>query len=220
MFGLAEPEVTANSLGQTETFGPHSSEYPGVTLPRDRSGSFGRAVGSIERKVIDPETGETLPPNTAGELCVRGYSLMQGYYKREREETFEKDGFFRTGDICSLSEDGHLFFSGRSSDMIKTMGVNVSAREVELVIAAEPDVIEAAVLAMNLPDRGESVVAAVLCRPGAQPDEDDLKARLRASLSDYKVPKRIFFLSAEQFPRTGAGKVQKQQLRALLAESK
>ena len=143
--------LVPNSLGMSETFGPHSGELDGVVLAQDRANSFGRAIDGIERKIVDPHGPAELPPGETGELLVRGYSVMQGYYKRERDECFEPDGFFRTGDLCAITGDGHLFFHGRGDETIKTSGANVSPREVELALMAYPEVADAVVL--GKPDR-------------------------------------------------------------------
>src|SRR5262249_47685865 len=123
----------ANSLGMTETLGPHSAEVVGLVLPEDHAGSFGRAIPGAERRIVDPETGEVLGPGRRGELQVRGWLMMTGYYKRERAEVFTPDGWFGTGDQCSLGEDGHLYFHGRLGEMIKTTGANVAPAELEAV---------------------------------------------------------------------------------------
>jgi acyl-CoA synthetase (AMP-forming)/AMP-acid ligase II len=217
LFGLAPPELTPNSLGMSETFGPHSMEFPNTPLPADRTGSFGRAVCDVERKIVDPRTGETMAPGAVGELFVRGHALMMGFYKREPREAFEPDGYYRTGDLCSLSEDGYLFFTGRSGEMIKTSGANVSPREVELILLAQPGVLDAAVVGLPDPKLGELVVAAVVAAPQTELTESALQARLREQLSSYKVPKRIFVLEESGIPRTDSAKIRKPALKEVLA---
>ena len=205
--------LVPNSLGMSETFGPHSGEREGAVLAEGRANSFGRAIGGIERKIVEPRSSAEMPPGVVGELLVRGYSLMQGYYKRERDECFELDGFFRTGDLCAITEDGHLFFHGRGGEMIKTSGANVSPREVELALMAFPEVAEAVVLGKPDPRAGEIVVAVVVPQPDEHLDPRGLRERLDAELSSYKIPKLfITDLPAEQLPRTDSGKVQKHQL--------
>ena len=210
--------LVPNSLGMSESFGPHSGELDGAVLSEDRADSFGRAIDGIERKIVEPGGSQELPPGETGELLVRGYSIMQGYYKRERGECFEPDGFFRTGDLCAITEDGHLFFHGRGGEMIKTSGANVSPREVELALLAYPEVAEAAVL--GKPDRrkGEVVIAVVVPQPGACLDPESLRERLDAELSGYKIPKLfITDLTGEDLPRTDSGKVQKPRLLEMIA---
>ena len=218
LFGLATQEQTPNSLGMSESLGPHSKEFFDGRLPPGKVGSFGRAIAGVERKIVDPVSGETLPAGVEGELCIRGYSLMIGYYKKDRSESFDADGWFHTGDFCIIDADGYLFFNGRRNEMIKTAGANVAPREVELLLAAMPGVVEAAVL--GLPDArlGEMVCAVVLPALGAILDEAALKAALKKELADYKVPKRIIVLSPDDVPRTDSEKVKKPVLAKLLAE--
>ena len=205
--------LVPNSLGMSESFGPHSGELDLVVLSEDRANSFGRGIGAIERKIVDPDGTGELPAGEFGELLVRGYSIMQGYYKRERSECFEPDGFFRTGDLCAITDDGHLFFKGRGGEMIKTSGANVSPREVELTLMAFDDVLEAVVLGVPDESVGELVVAVVVPQPGVQLDVAELHQRLHAQLSSYKIPKRfITELLGEDLPRTDSGKVQKAQV--------
>src|SRR5262249_26341973 len=134
----SDPELRPNSLGMTETAGPHTIDRMDADLPERLRGSFGRPVPGLEHKVVDPETGATLPPGSPGEICVRGYTLMQGLHKQEREDVFDRDGFYHTGDRGYFDAEGVLFFQGRLGELIKTAGANVSPREVEVAIEAFP----------------------------------------------------------------------------------
>ena len=209
-------DLIPDSLGMTETFGPHSSELPGTVLPESLASSSGRAVGLdevwIERKVVSTLTGEELPPGEEGELLVRGYSLMRGYYKKEREEVFDNEGFFHTGDLASIDAEGHLFFGGRLDEAIKTSDANVSALEVEGALEALPEVAEAAV--MGIPDdiAGEAVVAVIVTTSDSPLDEAVVRSGLQERLSSYKVPRRIGWISSSEVPRTAAGKIAKSML--------
>lgn len=211
------PERRANSLGMTETCGPHTFEPTDVELPPELYGSFGRPLEGVEHRVVSPITGEPLPPGEPGELSVRGYSLMQGLYKREREEVFTPDGFYRTGD-GGVFRDGHLFFQGRLGDLIKTAGANVTPREVEVVLEALDEVREAHVVGVPHADRGENVAAAVVPSPGHSPDPAELRARLRSELSAYKVPRHWWIAAPGELPMTDSGKLDKRRLRATLEE--
>jgi acyl-CoA synthetase (AMP-forming)/AMP-acid ligase II len=213
------PRLRVGSLlGMTESFGPHGVEKSGRALPEERAYSQGHAIAGIDRRIVDPETRAVLPPGQVGELQIRGYSLMQGYYKRERAEVFGPDGWFSTGDLCSLDADGYLYFNSRLSDMIKTMGANVSPREVEVALQALPGVSEAIVLGVPDAQRGETVIAVAVPKTGATLDPAALRARLKDEISSYKVPAEIFVAEYEQVPRTEAGKPKKKQLAALLPE--
>ncbi len=211
-----DPRRRSNALGMTETCGPHTwSEGP---LPEALAGSFGRAVPGVEHKVIDPETGATLPPGEFGEICIRGYSLMQGLYKIPRSETFEEDGFYRTGDGGSFDENGILWFQARLGDMIKTGGANVTPAEVEGVLASDPEVRAAFVVGLPDPERGQNVAAAVVLETGFETPAAELKARVKRELSAYKVPRHLWVFADGTLPFTDSGKIDKKRLTALLEE--
>jgi len=201
------------SLGMTETFGSNSAIMPHLPVPPGKRGTLGPTLGDYERRIVDPETRRTLGPGEVGELEVRGPNLMRGYYKRERWQVFTKDGFFATGDRCSQDEDGYLYFHGRLSEMIKTSGANVAPREVEAVLMQFPEVREAIVFGVPDPQRGEAVAAVIIPQEGVNIDPDDVRARVRTLISAYKAPTLIFTVQEEDLPRTGSGKVKKNELR-------
>ena len=213
-----DPDLRPNWLGMTESFGPHCAGDMEIILPEHQRGSFGTPLPGIEHKVVDGETGELLPEGREGEICVRGYSLMQRLYKVEREETFDAEGFYHTGDAGYFSADGHVFFTGRLCDTIKTAGANVAPREVELVLESFDEVKEAYVVGTPDPDRGEIVVAAVVLKAGRRTQPDDLRRRVKDELSAFKVPKHIFLCEKSELPETATGKVRKDRLRDQLAE--
>ena len=170
-----DPELRSNSLGMTETCGPHTIDRMDVDLPEKLRGSFGHSVPGLEHKIIEPDTGEALPPDREGEICVRGYSLMEGLYKVERSEVFDADGFYRTGDAGHFNAEGVLFFKGRLGDMIKTGGANVAPREVEVVLQSYPGVKEAYVVGVPDPVRGQLVAVAIVPHAGRPVDPDALE---------------------------------------------
>ncbi len=208
----------SSALGMTETFGPHSRGRRNELVPPGKEGTAGLPMAGIDRKIVDPDSGAEQPPGQPGELLVRGYSLMAGYYKKEREETFERDGFFRTGDVCSIDEDGYLFFHGRLGEMVKTMGANVAPREVELVLESFAEVQEAGVLGVPDDELGERLVAVVVPAEGENPNEEVLRIRLKNELSSYKVPRQIIVCALEDLPRTGSNKLDKTAVRRLLSD--
>jgi acyl-CoA synthetase (AMP-forming)/AMP-acid ligase II len=212
----ADLELRTNALGMTETCGPHTWGDMKVDLPESLRGSFGSAVPGVEHKVVDPETGERLGAGEYGEICVRGYNLCQGLYKREREESFDADGYYHTGDGGWFDAEGHLFFKGRLGEMIKTAGANVSPREVEVALEAVPEVKLAAVVGVPDPVRGQLVAAALVAEPGHQIDLAAVRARMREELSAYKVPRHLFVLRHDEIPLTDTGKVHKKRLLELL----
>jgi acyl-CoA synthetase (AMP-forming)/AMP-acid ligase II len=213
-----DPELRSNGLGMTETCSPHSLDMMDTDLPEEPRSSYGRALEGLEHKIINPETGEALPAGEFGELLVRGYSVMQGLYKIEREEVFDADGYYHTEDGCHLNEDGVLFFKGRIGDMIKTGGANVTPREVEIAIDEQPEVQVSFVVGLPDPDRGQNVAAAIVLNGGAELDADTLRARLKEDLSSYKVPKYFFFKNKNDLPFTDSGKINKKLLTEQLAK--
>lgn len=212
-----DPELRSNSLGMTETGGPHTIDRMDRDLPEKLRGSFGRAVAGMDHKVVDPETGESLPPDQTGEICVRGYALMQGLYKVEREDAFDRDGYYHTGDSGRFDAEGHLFFKGRLGDLIKTAGANVTPREVEVVLESLPEVKEAYVVGVPEPARGQDVAAAVVLHAGRAAGADALRAAVKSQLSAYKVPRHLLFFASEELPFTDTGKIDRAGLVALLA---
>ena len=213
-----DPELRSNSLGRTETCGPHTMDRMDVDLPESLRGSFGHSVPEVEHKIIDPETGERLAPNQPGEICVRGYSVMQGLYKVEREDAFDEEGFYHTGDGGYFDEDGVLFFTARLGDMIKTAGANVSPREVEVVMDAFPEVQACFVVGVPDPVRGQNVAAALVLDSGRELSAEQTRERLRKELSAYKVPRHFFFYAKQELPFTDSGKIERRRLVALLSE--
>jgi acyl-CoA synthetase (AMP-forming)/AMP-acid ligase II len=217
----AEADVPkANSLGMTETLGPHTFDSKDHPLPPEKEGSFGLSVPGVEHRVVDPVTLEECPPRRTGELWLRGYSLMLGLHKKERAEVFTPDGWYRTGDGGYVDEDGHIYFTGRMGDLVKSSGMNVTPRDVELVLESFPEVTLAFVCGIPAGERGEDVVAAVALTPGARLDEDEARQRLKQELASYKVPRRILvFGSQAELPWLDSGKVDRRKLAALLGES-
>ncbi|HXQ45585.1 MAG TPA: class I adenylate-forming enzyme family protein [Caulobacteraceae bacterium] len=200
----------ASPLGMTETFGTHSAESEFAPVSPRMAGGRGRPMPGIQRRIVSVETGEILGPGEEGELQVRGPTLMRGYLKREREEVLTPDGFFATGDRCSIDEDGCLWFTGRVKELIKCAGANVSPLEVEAVLVSYPEVREALVFGLPDPGRGQAVAAAIVPEPGAIFDADAVRRRLKGDLSAYKVPTIIVELTAEEVPRTDTGKPKKE----------
>jgi acyl-CoA synthetase (AMP-forming)/AMP-acid ligase II len=215
----AEAEIPkATSLGMTETLGPHTfdSRQP---LPPDKIGSFGYSVPGVEHKIVDPVTGEEMPTGSVGEVWLRGYSLMLGFHKRERADTFTPDGWYRTGDAGRFDADGHFYFTGRMGDLIKTSGMNVTPREVEEVLEAMPEVVLAFVAGIEHAVRGQDVVALVALRPGHSLDEATARARVKEQIANYKVPRHIaVFSDQNQLPWLDSGKLDRRRVTAMLAE--
>jgi acyl-CoA synthetase (AMP-forming)/AMP-acid ligase II len=181
--------------------------------PEIRRETFGRPLAGMEIRIVDAETGAAAPPGEPGEIWVKGPTLMEGYHRVPRSETFTPDGFFRTGDLGYVDADGFLHFATRLKDVIKTAGVNVAAAEVEEALARHEAVKAAHVIGVSHPVRGENVAAFVVLHPAAVVDEPSLIAFCRAQLASYKVPKHVFVIAEAAVPRTGTGKVAKPVLR-------
>ena len=210
-------ERAANMLGMTESFGPHSSEPLDTVLPAHRAGSSGRATSDYERRVVDPAAGEVLAPGRSGELQLRSGGLMKGFYKVDPRQVFTPDGFYPTGDIVRIEEDGHLFFEGRRGDTLKTSGANVSRLEVEAALRALPEV--ALPIVVGLPDAeiGQLVVAAVVPTEGSAPTEASLQEALRGRLSSYKVPRRILVIAPDEVLWTPSNKIRLADMAKMIA---
>jgi acyl-CoA synthetase (AMP-forming)/AMP-acid ligase II len=214
---LIPPGRAANMLGMTESFGPHSSEPIDVVLPEHVAGASGRAIGGFERRVVDLDTGETLPPGKSGELQLRGGALMKGFYKTDARQVFTADGFYPTHDIVRIEEDGYLYFEARRGDVLKTAGSNVSRLEVEAALRNLPEVELPIVVGLSDPEIGQLVVAAVVPKPGTTPTEASLKAELREQLSSYKIPRRIVIIAFDEVDWTPSNKVKLAEMGRLIA---
>ena len=217
LFGAPrDPSHFAGGIGMTETAGQHSFQTA-EKLPERLYGATGRLSDDVEHRIVDPETGRVLPDGEIGELQVRGFSVMQGYYKREREDVFERDGFFRTGDLGKI-EEGFYFFTGRLGNMIKTSGANVSPPEVEAEIRELPGVAMCIVTGIPDAERDEVVAAAIVPAPDASLSVEGILAELKPKLSAFKLPKVIRFLAADEIPALPTGKLDQRGLKRLLAE--
>jgi acyl-CoA synthetase (AMP-forming)/AMP-acid ligase II len=216
-----------NALGMTELCGDHIGVDPYVPQPLERSETSsqtgGVSIEGLHHMLVDPDTGQPAPVGTPGEIWVRGYSLMQRLHKREREDVFTAEGYYRTGDCGVEYDDGWIRYTGRLGDLIKTGGgTNVTPSEVELALADCDGVLEAYVVGADSGDDGTVVVAAVVPRGQSTLDGESLRVQLRDRLSAYKVPKFIWVTAKQDLPFTTTGKVKKselaQQLSGLLAK--
>jgi malonyl-CoA/methylmalonyl-CoA synthetase len=177
-----------------------------------RAGSVGRPLPGTEVRVVDDQGG-ACAAGDIGHIQVRGDNVFGGYWRmpeRNREE-FTPDGFFRTGDVGSISADGYVTLVGRSKDLIISGGYNVYPKEVEMAIDELPGVQESAVIGVPHADFGEAVTAVVVPRQGAQLSEPQIIATLKRQLANFKVPKRVYVVG--ELPRNAMGKVQKNVLR-------
>jgi malonyl-CoA/methylmalonyl-CoA synthetase len=195
-YGMSETGMnTSNPLAGERIAGTVGPPLPGVSVRIASDGSTG-SVGGIE---------------------VKGPNVFAGYWRRpdKTRDDFTADGFFRTGDVGEILENGYLRIVGRAKDLIITGGLNVYPKEIEEKIDALPGVAESAVIGVPDADFGEAVTAVVVARAGHSPSERDVIAALKTEIAGFKVPKRVHFVDA--LPRNAMGKVQKNLLREQFA---
>lgn len=184
----------------------------------DRCLGSGWPLPGYEFKVIDAATGRTLPLGEMGELCVRGYATMQGYYKKPEEtaQIIDPAGWLHTGDLAIMREDGMVRFLGRYKEMLKVGGENVDPVEVEAFLLRHPDVNQVKIVGVPDPRLNEVGAACVVLNPGAKATADELIAFARGQLASFKIPRYVLFV--KEFPMTSSGKVQKFRLREIALE--
>jgi long-chain acyl-CoA synthetase len=176
-----------------------------------KPGSIGTPLWGVELRAVDPE-GKTVPMGELGEIVIRGHNVMKGYYKRP-EATAEaiRSGWFHTGDLAKVDEDGYFFIVDRVKDMIIRGGFNIYPREIEEVLYAHPAVAEAAVIGMPDQALGEEVKAVVAFKPNQSASEQELMDYCKERLAAYKYPRSIEF--RESLPKTATGKILKRELK-------
>ena len=200
----ADPELRHNMLGMTEAGSVVLLSGDESDQPESRRGSYGKLAPGFEAELLD-----------TGELCLRGPYLMQRYYGRSREECFDADGWFHTGDLFRVDADGFYYFLGRAGAMIKTAGANVSPAEVERALAEV--LAGAAAFVIGLPDteRGQVVAAVLALDDPSSFDASAVRAQLRTRLSAYKIPRRFAVVSRSDVPLRSSGKIDLPALAAL-----
>jgi malonyl-CoA/methylmalonyl-CoA synthetase len=195
--------------GMTETSMNTSNPYDGAR----RAGTVGFPLPGVEVKVCDPATGAELPRGEIGVLEVRGPNVFKGYWRmpEKTREELREDGFFITGDLSLIDDQGYVQIVGRGKDLIISGGYNIYPKEIELFLDAQDGVLESAVVGVPHPDFGESVVAVLVPEPGRTIDIAAIEAAARRDIAGFKRPRRIEVVDA--LPRNTMGKVQKNQLR-------
>jgi fatty-acyl-CoA synthase len=203
--------------GMTET-SPVSTQTTAEDDLERRVGTVGRVHPHVEVKVVDPESGRTVPRGEPGELCTRGYSVMLGYWDdpERTSEAIDAARFMHTGDLATMDDEGYLKIVGRSKDMIIRGGENVYPREIEEFLYTHDAISDAAVYGVPDPRYGEAVMVSVILREGAQLTEDELREYCAGKIAHYKVPKYVTFVG--EFPMTVTGKVQKYKMRDAAVE--
>ncbi len=204
-----------NMYGMTETCTAFSCTRGDEPL-KIRITTTGKLMPDNAIKIVDPDTGAPIPTGEEGEICVKGPAIMKRYYKVDPAETFDSEGFFRTGDLGHVDADGYVYFKQRIKDMIKTGGINVSPADIEMKLVAMEHVDVAHAFPLPAGEKGESVGAALVVRPESAPSDEALAAYFADALPGYKRPSAVLLLTAAQVPMTGSGKVQKVKLREKL----
>jgi acyl-coenzyme A synthetase/AMP-(fatty) acid ligase len=211
----SEPGARAKLFGMTEAFGPYCGYRADTDMPRSAWGSCGRPFDGMEVRIVDPDTGAPVPAGTAGMIQIRGPHTLRGVCRRSREDLFTADGFYPTGDMGHLDDDGFMFYHGRSDDMFKVSGATVYPGEVEQVLRTIEGVESAVVTNVSGAD-GAQVGALVVCDTTATTSET-LRQGARKMLSSFKVP-TVWLLvdSVDAIPRGSTGKVDVRRVRELL----
>ena len=178
-----------------------------------RVSTVGSALPHVEGKIVDPETGQVVPRGAAGELCVRGYLVMQGYWKNEEAtgDAIDDARWMHSGDLAVMREDGCVNIVGRIKDMIIRGGENVYPREIEEFLHAHPKIREVQVIGVPDVKYGEQVCAWVQLTGGADATEDEIIEYCRGKIATYKIPRYVRF--TDEFPMTVTGKIQKFKMR-------
>ncbi|MBM7517964.1 AMP-binding protein [Nocardioides nitrophenolicus] len=200
-------------FGQTETHGVISQTRV-TDSPEDQADTVGQPLPRLEVKIADPASGEPLPTGVAGEICVRGYQNMRGYYDLPGETamTIDADGWLHMGDIGSMDERGFLRVTGRAKDMIVRGGMNLYPAEIEAVLLDHPAIETAAVIGVPDEKWGEQVGAVLCVRAGHdRPTVAELTAFVREQIAPHKAP--TYWSFVEELPMTPTGKIQKFVLR-------
>jgi fatty-acyl-CoA synthase/long-chain acyl-CoA synthetase len=207
-----------NACGMTETAGAYAISDPGDSNEQ-RTCTGGTPVEGMEVRIVDVDTGCDLPPGEIGEILVRGYAVMDGYYRdpEKTAESLDADGWLHTHDLYVQRTTGHLTFMGRSKDMLKVGGENVAAVEIEAFLAEHPAVKLAEVVGVPDPRLDEVPIAFVELNPGTDLDADELIDFCRGRIAAWKIPRAVHLIEAAEWPMS-ATKVDKGALRQRLIE--
>jgi long-chain acyl-CoA synthetase len=177
-----------------------------------KAGSIGTPIRGVEMRVVDT-SGEEVPQGEVGEIAIRGHNIMKGYWNKPEAtaEVLSADGWFRTGDIGRMDEDGYYYIVDRKKDLIIRGGFNIYPREIEEVLYEHPEVAEAAVIGVPHPQLGEEVAAAVALKPGATITTDQLRDYVKGQVAAYKYPRVVWFV--DTLPKGPTGKILKREIK-------
>ncbi|MER6390935.1 AMP-binding protein [Streptomyces sp. NPDC001523] len=210
--GMAEVSIC---YGMTET-SPVSTQTRVDDSIEHRVSTVGRVGPHLEVKVVDPDSGRTVPRGEQGELCTRGYSVMLGYWAQpdRTAEVVDEAGWMHTGDLAVMDDDGYLAITGRIKDMVIRGGENLYPREIEEFLHAHPDILDVQVIGVPDPKYGEELMAWVRMREGAEPlTADAVRAYCDGRLARFKIPRYVHVV--EEFPMTVTGKIRKIEMREM-----
>ena len=177
-----------------------------------RTQTVGKPLSGAEVKIVDAATDEPVLPDEVGELWVRGYLVMKGYYKKPEatHEAITQDGWLRTGDLASQDKDGYIKIRGRKREMMIRGGENIYPREIEEFLRSHPKISDVAVYGVPHRKFGEEVAAAIRLKPGETATPEEITAFCKEQIASFKIPKHVQFVS--EFPQTASGKLQKYKL--------
>src|SRR6201986_4671402 len=194
--------------GLSETSPVASINHPGRV---QKPGSIGTPIRDVQMRAVDG-SGEQVPQGEVGEIVIRGPNVMKGYWQRP-EATAEavSGGWFRTGDLARVDEDGYFFIVDRKKDLVIRGGYNVYPREIEEVLYEHPAVAEAAGTGFSSPALGEEVAAAVALKPGAEVSEQELRDFVKTRVAAYKYPRHVWFV--DELPKGATGKILKREVK-------
>ena len=206
-----------HAYGNTETF-TITTGYPANTSPEIHADSSGVALPGVTLKIADPIAGGVVPRGQAGEIRVKGPTLMLGYIGIPLDETLDAEGFFPTGDGGYLDDAGRLYWQGRLTDIVKTGGANVAPREVDEALIEHSGVKVTQTVGVPHHTLGEVVVSCVVPHDGVILDTEEILAYLRQRLASYKVPRHVLFFHENEVALTGTAKIKAGELRELAAK--
>jgi fatty-acyl-CoA synthase len=204
------PEITI-AYGLTEASPVVTMTSPDDTIAH-RTQTVGKPLPGVEVQIVDPATDEPLAPSTAGELWVRGYLIMKGYYNKleETRAAITEDGWLRTGDLALQDEDGYIKICGRKKEMIIRGGENIYPREIEEFLRSHPKISDVAVYGVPHRKFGEDIAAAIRLKQGESATTEEMISFCKGQIASFKIPRYIQFVA--EFPQTASGKLQKYKL--------
>jgi fatty-acyl-CoA synthase len=200
------------AFGMTET-SPVTTQVPRDDTLENRCGTVGKVMPHTEIKVVDPDTGRTVPRGEPGEFLARGYAVMRGYWNdpERTAESIDQQRWMHTGDLATMDEQGYVRVVGRIKDMVIRGGENVYPREIEEFLYTHPKVADVQVIGVPDERYGEELMAWVVLRPGEQCTEEEIREFCRGQIAHYKIPRYVKFV--DSYPMTVTGKVQKFKMR-------